>query len=524
MLPQLACKLVRNRWIPCEQEKRNSILHVLSQKEEFTKTQVLERLKQPVDLYQGPQIRITILRSATRDTICVVMNHMLCDGMAFKEYLYLLAELYSNIAQHKLVQDILQHYDPAKRSVGCLFHGISKNSAYARNTNVEKNAQNSVKKEAIVRNKISVQYKGSVPNKVALSDKYSESSKTSEPSEILAQSKSTVQFRTKHHVSNFRRNARKAEMQPFFLQGEEANPQFMLTEIEPTAFSAIKKYARMHDVTINDIFMAAYFCAANQVFQENKLRNLVCAVDLRKYLPGKKAPGLCNLTGNLHCQISKIPDEINNNLNSNNMSSDNFCSRNFSSHNLSSNNFSSNNFRSGNFSSDNLSSNNFSSANFSSDSRQYSGKHVLQEQSAKNLIQKYWDKRVFEEILEEVHQCMEEQKSSMQCLKQIRLLDRVYSWLPFSVSSVMIAKALKNPPVAFTNLGIVDDKRLSFAGLTVTDAFLTGSMKEAPNFQAAVSTFRDKVIVSVNMKVAKADKMRIETFLEIFKQQLLQLS
>ena len=115
MLPQLACKLVRNRWIPCEQAKRNSILQVSSQTEEFTKTQVLERLKQPVDLYQGPQIRITILRSATRDTICVVMNHMLC--MAFKEYLYLLAELYSNIAQHKLVQDILQHYDPAKRSV-----------------------------------------------------------------------------------------------------------------------------------------------------------------------------------------------------------------------------------------------------------------------------------------------------------------------------------------------------------------------------------------------------------------------
>lgn len=435
MLPQLACKLVRNRWIPCEQAKRNSILQVSSQTEEFTKTQVLERLKQPVDLYQGPQIRITILRSATRDTICVVMNHMLCDGMAFKEYLYLLAELYSNIAQHKLVQDILQHYDPAKRSVGCLFHGIPKNSAYARNTNVEKNAQNSVKNEAKVRNKTSIQYKGSVPNKVALSNKYSESGKTSDrcksivqnkvalsdkysgpgkisgPREISVQSKSTVRFRTKLHVSNFKRNARKAEMQPFFLQGEEANPEFMLTEIEPTAFSAIKKYARMHDVTINDIFMAAYFCAANQVFQENKLRTLVCAVDLRKYLPGKKAPGLCNLTGNLHCQISKIPDEINNNLNSNNMSSDNFCSRNFSSHNLSSNNFSSNNFSSNNFSSHNLSSNNFSSDNFSSDSRQYSGKHVLQEQSAKNLIQKYWDKRVFEEILEEVHQCMEEQKS-----------------------------------------------------------------------------------------------------------------
>lgn len=42
-----------------------------------------------------PQVKILLLRGKTRDTLCVVINHMVCDGAGFKEYLYLLGSLYS---------------------------------------------------------------------------------------------------------------------------------------------------------------------------------------------------------------------------------------------------------------------------------------------------------------------------------------------------------------------------------------------------------------------------------------------
>ena len=39
----------------------------------------------------GPQLMIRLIRSSHKDTMCIIMNHMVCDGAGFKEYLYLLS-------------------------------------------------------------------------------------------------------------------------------------------------------------------------------------------------------------------------------------------------------------------------------------------------------------------------------------------------------------------------------------------------------------------------------------------------
>lgn len=48
-----------------------------------------------IDHTSEPQVKLLLLRGKTRDTLCVVINHMICDGAGFKEYLYLLGELYT---------------------------------------------------------------------------------------------------------------------------------------------------------------------------------------------------------------------------------------------------------------------------------------------------------------------------------------------------------------------------------------------------------------------------------------------
>ena len=44
---------------------------------------------------KGPQIKIGILRHGSADTLCVIVNHMLCDAAGFKELLYTLGMIYT---------------------------------------------------------------------------------------------------------------------------------------------------------------------------------------------------------------------------------------------------------------------------------------------------------------------------------------------------------------------------------------------------------------------------------------------
>lgn len=44
----------------------------------------------------GPQVRFGLFREDGKDTLVVLMNHMLCDAAGFKEYLYLLCGIYTD--------------------------------------------------------------------------------------------------------------------------------------------------------------------------------------------------------------------------------------------------------------------------------------------------------------------------------------------------------------------------------------------------------------------------------------------
>ncbi len=50
-----------------------------------------------VDTYNGPQLMMEVIRNNEFDTLCISMNHMLCDAAGFKDFLYMLSDIYINI-------------------------------------------------------------------------------------------------------------------------------------------------------------------------------------------------------------------------------------------------------------------------------------------------------------------------------------------------------------------------------------------------------------------------------------------
>lgn len=64
-----------------------------------------------IDISSGPQLKIFILRGEASDKLIIIMNHMVCDGSGFKEYLYLLARLYTGFTCNEAYSEDLIERD-----------------------------------------------------------------------------------------------------------------------------------------------------------------------------------------------------------------------------------------------------------------------------------------------------------------------------------------------------------------------------------------------------------------------------
>ncbi|MDF2888281.1 MAG: hypothetical protein K0R23_2666 [Lacrimispora sp.] len=87
----------------------------------------------------------------------------------------------------------------------------------------------------------------------------------------------------------------------FKLEGDLNNPFIETRSIPKEVFLNLKEYARNHDATINDMILTAYIRTLYETI--GYVFEIPSTVDLRKYLPGHKAEGICNLCTNLTCEI-----------------------------------------------------------------------------------------------------------------------------------------------------------------------------------------------------------------------------
>ena len=120
----------------------------------------------------------------------------------------------------------------------------------------------------------------------------------------------------------------------------------------------------------------------------------------------------------------------------------------------------------------------------------------------------------FDDTLIKVKSAMNKEKADIGCMKSVVLMELIFSILPYHMAKSMIGKVFSNPPIAFTNIGILDKKQLVFGTAEMTGAYMTGSIKYSPYFQLAISTFDNEATFSANLYGTISDRNQIASFLD----------
>lgn len=321
-----------------------------------------------IDEFTGPQIQVCLYQS-DKDSLSVIMNHMVCDAAGFKQCLYLLSGLYSHLIENpkylpdfkidgdRSFQRVMQHIPFWRRLKSLLFHNGESN-------------QNS---------------------------------------KIV-----------------------------FPLSGDNKIFPFILTrEIEPAKFGQIHAYCKENNVTINDVFLAAYDRALLKKLKvDGNSLYIPIMVDMRRYLKNKDFDTLSNISSTI---ITHVP--------------------------------------------------------------------ISASES-------------FNETVSKISREMKKKKSTDIGMNGFVKLSLVFKLLSEKQSYKVARTSLKNPPICMTNVGIVDDKKLSFKGSKIENAFVCGSIKHRPHFQIALSSFAGTITLSSNLYGSQQDYDTIEHFLSMVENEL----
>lgn len=146
-----------------------------------------------IDITGKPQLLVRIIGNDCKDILCVIINHMICDASGFKEYLYVLSAIYTNLKKDS-------HYKPL------------------HTTNLRNLAQIYKKFSIIDRLKMIFMSCSMPKNKDSKNDKL---------------------------------------IFPFSNQGR-ITPFIVTYKLQSNRFLELKKYSKIHDVTINDIILAGF--------------------------------------------------------------------------------------------------------------------------------------------------------------------------------------------------------------------------------------------------------------------------
>ncbi len=126
----------------------------------------------------------------------------------------------------------------------------------------------------------------------------------------------------------------------------------------------------------------------------------------------------------------------------------------------------------------------------------------------------------FGDTLSRVKLTMDAEKRKTGCLYPVLLLEIAFRVMPYPLLKKAVLKAYRNPPLAMSNIGVLDEKRLAFDGIPAKSAFMSGSVKYRPYFQLAISTFRNELTLSAAFHGTRKDQEKIRRFLEAVDREL----
>jgi NRPS condensation-like uncharacterized protein len=118
----------------------------------------------------------------------------------------------------------------------------------------------------------------------------------------------------------------------------------------------------------------------------------------------------------------------------------------------------------------------------------------------------------YDEALMSVRKVMNVEKESLEPLRVYWDLEEAYQNHTLSEAKRIFPTIYSIPVNGMTNIGIVDEQKLNFAGLVIRDVFISGSIKYAPYFQIAVTTFRKKMTFCTNFHGTKEDYHFLDRF------------
>lgn len=101
--------------------------------------------------------------------------------------------------------------------------------------------------------------------------------------------------------------------------------------------------------------------------------------------------------------------------------------------------------------------------------------------------------------VQKMHTEMTQLKQRDQFLDSVRSLMAQYQTLGIHELQQIVEANYHVREIGYTNFGVIDDQRLVFDQLPVTQCLLTGSFRTAPMFQVACSTFKGELSLGFNM-------------------------
>lgn len=128
----------------------------------------------------------------------------------------------------------------------------------------------------------------------------------------------------------------------------------------------------------------------------------------------------------------------------------------------------------------------------------------------------------FSSTLQQIHIEMLLQKSRYRCFSGIKVLNKIFPYIPHNIVGFFIKAAYRLLPVSYTNFGIVNDEKFFFKDCSIQDCFLTGTYRIAPDFQLTVSTFRNTCTLNCTLVGTEYDKAQGQYVLDQIKCEILE--
>lgn len=108
-------------------------------------------------------------------------------------------------------------------------------------------------------------------------------------------------------------------------------------------------------------------------------------------------------------------------------------------------------------------------------------------------------------------------------LYSLPLLKLAYTILPHDIAEMAIKIGYDNPLIAVSNIGVLDDKKLTFDGLKLVDGFMSGAVKYKPFFLMSVTTLNNRMTLSTAIRGNQKDLEIANRYFDLLMSNLAQL-